>query len=134
MIAIFAKRMLAGQTPVIYGDGEQTRDYVYVDDTVHAFALASDRGPGQLLNVGTGQETSVNQLFERLSKLTGFRRPAAYGPPRAGDVRRSSLSYELATEELGWKPWTSVDHGLKATVEWLRPAPSAPARSGARRA
>jgi UDP-glucose 4-epimerase len=123
VVAIFAQRMLAGQAPVIHGDGNQTRDYVFVDDTVHAFALAGslERGSGEVLNVGTGVETSVNRLFELVAKVTRFGREPVHGPPREGEVRRSALSNELAREELGWKPWTGVEEGLKATVDALRP-------------
>jgi len=121
VVAIFGQKMLSGQAPMIFGDGEQTRDYVYVDDTVHAFALAAERGSGEVVNIGTGVQTSVNRIFEVIAGLTGFARPAVYGPPREGDVRRSALSNELAAAELGWKPWTGIEAGLKATVESLRP-------------
>jgi UDP-glucose 4-epimerase len=121
VVAIFASRMLAGQAPVLFGDGRQTRDYVYIDDTVHAFALAADRGSGQVFNVGTGVETSVNRIFELLARATKFSGQPVHGPPREGDVRRSALSNELAGEELGWKPWTTLEEGLQATVESLRP-------------
>ena len=121
VVAIFAQRMLSGEDPVVFGDGEQTRDYVYVDDTVHAFALAADRGSGEVLNIGTGEQTSVNRIFELIAGLTGFDRPAVHGPPREGDVRRSALANDLAASALGWKPWTGVEEGLKATVESFRP-------------
>jgi len=122
VVAIFSARMLDGDSPTIFGDGEQTRDYVFVDDTVHAFALAGDRGSGAVLNVGTGVETSVNQLFKALSAITGFRGGARYGPRREGDLRRNALDVELAARELGWKPWTQLREGLKATVDWFRQA------------
>ena len=121
VVSIFGHRMLSGQAPVIFGDGEQTRDYVYVDDTVHAFALAAERGSGEVVNIGTGVQTSVNRIFEVIAGLTSFARPAVYGPPRQGDVQRIALSNELAAAELGWKPWTAIEEGLKATVESLRP-------------
>jgi UDP-glucose 4-epimerase len=120
VVAIFAVRMLAGERPVIYGDGEQTRDFVYIDDTVHAFALAADRGSGQLLNVGTGVETTVNEVYRRLAALTGYRGEPEHAPPRPGDLRRNCLDVSAARRELGWRPWTSLEEGLKATVEWFR--------------
>ena len=120
VIAIFAACMLAGQPPTIFGDGRQTRDYVFVDDTVHAFSLAAERGGGALLNVGTGKETSVNEIFRSLAGLTGYRRPARFGAPREGEVARICLDVRLAGEKLGWRPWTELGEGLKATVDFLR--------------
>jgi len=120
VIAIFTASMLSGETPTIFGDGEQTRDYTFVDDTVHAFALAAERGSGEVLNVGTGVETSVNRLFNLLGTLTGFRGQPQYGPRRDGDLRRSALDVELAAKQLGWKPWTFLKEGLRTTVDWFR--------------
>src|SRR6266511_3756364 len=122
VIAIFAAKMLAGETPTIFGDGGQTRDFVFVDDTVHAFSLAADRGAGAVLNVGTGVETTVNGLFELMAATAQFRGSASYGPERPGDLRRNALDPSLAEKELGWRPWTSLEEGLKATVEALRPS------------
>src|SRR6266540_6577138 len=122
VIAIFAAQMLAGETPTIFGDGGQTRDFVFVDDTVHAFSLAADRGAGAVLNVGTGVETTVNGLFELMAATAQFRGSASYGPERPGDLRRNALDPSLAEKELGWRPWTSLEEGLKATVEALRPS------------
>ncbi len=122
VVAIFARKMLAGESPVVFGDGEQTRDYVFVEDTVHAFALAAaaDRAPGLTLNVGTGVETSVNRIHQLVAKITGYPRAAHHGPPREGDVRRSALDVSLAERKLGWKPWTPLEEGLRRTVESLR--------------
>lgn len=92
----------------------------YVDDAVHAFALSVDAGSGKLLNVGTGLETSVNHLYRMLAEATGFGGEPTYGPLPTGDLRRSSLDPSLAERELGWKPWTQLGEGLRATVEWLR--------------
>jgi UDP-glucose 4-epimerase len=120
VIAIFLERMAAGEETAIFGDGEQTRDYVYVDDTVHAFALAAERGSGQLVNIGTGVESSVNRIYQLLAEVTGHRAPPRYGDARPGDVRRSALDVELAGRELGWQPWTSLQQGLSSTVQFLR--------------
>jgi UDP-glucose 4-epimerase len=120
VVAIFASRMLVGQTPTIFGDGNQTRDYVFVDDVVHAFALAAGRGDGRLVNVGTGLETSVNGLSRMLAALAGFTGQPAQGPARAGDLRRSALDPSLAAEVLGWRPWTHLEDGLGETVAYLR--------------
>ena len=119
-IAIFSAGMLSGETPTIFGDGEQTRDYTFVDDAVHAFALAAERGSGEVVNVGTGAETSVNRLFNLMCTLTGFRGQPQYGPRREGDLRRSALDVELAAKELGWKPWTPLKEGLRMTVDSFR--------------
>jgi UDP-glucose 4-epimerase len=120
VVAIFASRMLVGQTPTIFGDGNQTRDYVFVDDVVHAFALAAGRGDGRLVNVGTGLETSVNGLSRMLAALSGFSGQPAQGPARPGDLRRSALDPSLAEEVLGWRPWTHLEDGLGETVAYLR--------------
>ena len=96
VVAIFSSKMLAGQAPTIFGDGNQTRDYVFVDDVVHAFALAAERGGGRLVNVGTAVETSVNGLYRMLSGITGFEGAPAGGPARQGDLRRSVLDIALA--------------------------------------
>jgi UDP-glucose 4-epimerase len=120
VVAIFASRMLAGQTPTIFGDGNQTRDYVFVDDVVHAFALAAGRGDGRLVNVGTGLETSVNGLSRMLAALSGFTGQPSQGPARPGDLRRSALDPSLAEEVLGWRPWTHLEDGLGETVAYLR--------------
>ena len=122
VIAIFASRMLAGETPTIFGDGEQTRDFVFVDDTVHAFSLAAERGSGTVVNVGTGVETSVNNLYELMATTAQFKGRARYGPERPGDLRRNALDPAAAQKELGWRPWTSLEEWLKATVEAFRPS------------
>ncbi|HYH27777.1 MAG TPA: NAD-dependent epimerase/dehydratase family protein [Actinomycetota bacterium] len=122
VISIFSSKMLAGEAPRINGDGNQTRDYVFVEDVVHAFALAADAGDGKLVNVGTGLETSVNHLYRMLADEIGFEGAPQYGPLPAGDLRRSSLDPSLAGTELGWKPWTQLEEGLSATVKALAPA------------
>ena len=120
VIAIFSSKMLAGQAPTIFGDGNQTRDYVFVDDTVHAFALAAEQGSGRLMNVGTAVETSVNGLYRMLSSITGFAGTPGYGPARQGDLRRSVLDTALAEDVLGWRPWTHLEDGLAETVSFMR--------------
>jgi len=120
VIAIFATKMLAGETPTIFGDGNQTRDYVFVDDVVHAFALAADRANGRLINIGTGLETSVNGVYGMLAEIAGFSSPPTQGPLPPGELRRCSLDNTLAAEALGWKPWTHLEDGLGETVAYLR--------------
>ena len=120
VVAIFSARMLAGESPTIFGDGNQTRDYVFVDDTVHAFALAMERGSGKLVNVGTTLETSVNGLYRMLAEITGFTGQPLFGPQPDGELRRISLDIELAKEALAWHPWTHLEDGLRETVAYLR--------------
>lgn len=120
VIAIFASLMLAGQSPVIYGDGNQTRDYVFVDDVVHAFAVAAERGNGRVVNVGTAVESSVNGVYRMLAEITGFDGAPAHGPARAGDLRRSVLDIALAGDVLAWHPWTHLEDGLGETVAFLK--------------
>jgi UDP-glucose 4-epimerase len=120
VIAIFASSMLAGETPTIFGDGEQTRDYVYVEDTVEAFAAAMDRASGEIVNIGTGLETSVNALHGMLAEIVGSPSEPAYGPQPEGELRRIALDNTLAASVLGWSPRTDLSSGLARTVEHLR--------------
>jgi UDP-glucose 4-epimerase len=120
VVAIFASKMLAGETPTIFGDGNQTRDYVFIDDAVHAFSLSAERGGGRLVNIGTGIETSVNTLFKMLADITGFSGDPAHGPVPPGELRRIALDNGLAAEAIGWKPWTHLEDGLGETVAFLK--------------
>jgi UDP-glucose 4-epimerase len=120
VIAIFASSMLAGKTATIFGDGEQTRDYVYVEDTVEAFAAAMDRASGEIVNIGTGLETSVNALHAMLAGIVGSPSEPAYGPQPEGELRRIALDNSLASSVLGWSPRTDLSLGLARTVEHLR--------------
>ncbi len=119
VVATFASRMLGGEPCTIYGDGEQTRDLVFVDDVVHAFALARDRADDQRLMIGTGERTSVNQLFRALAAATGYQHEPVRAPARPGEIRHSSLDARKAGQELGWKPWTTLEEGLAATLSWV---------------
>ncbi len=120
VVAIFAGKLLSRSRPTVFGDGGQTRDFVYVDDVVDAFWRASEKGGGLLMNIGTGVETSVQQLFDTMAKLTGFRDPARYAPPRPGEVQRSALDPGRAAIHLGWQPWTSLEDGLARTLEHFK--------------
>jgi UDP-glucose 4-epimerase len=120
VIAIFAGKLLNHERPTIYGDGEQTRDFVYVDDVVDAFVRATEKGGGLLINVGTGVETSVQQLFDTMARLTGSKGQARYEPPRAGELKRSALDPGRAAIHLGWKAWTTIDEGLARTLEHFK--------------
>ena len=120
VIAIFAAKMLAGEAPTIYGDGNQTRDYVFIDDTVHAFVQAMTRGSGKLVNIGTGLETSVNGLHKLLGQIIGVDAEPTYAPPPPGELRRSALDISVAAKALAWKPWTHLEDGLAETVAYLK--------------
>jgi UDP-glucose 4-epimerase len=128
VVSIFAGKLLSRERPTIFGDGEQTRDFVYVDDVVDAFWRATEKGGGLVMNIGTGVETSVQQLFDMMAKVTGFKDPARYAPSRAGELGRSALDPGRALIHLGWKPWTSLEEGLGRTLEWFKFT-----RSGTRR-
>lgn len=118
VVATFIGRMLAGQPVTVFGDGEQTRDFVFVDDVVHAFVLAADRGDGTRYTIGTGERISINQLFRALAAATEYPHDATPGPARAGEVRHSAVDASLAARDLGWKPWTTLEEGLAATLSW----------------
>jgi UDP-glucose 4-epimerase len=120
VVAIFAGKLLNHERPVIYGDGEQTRDFVYVDDVVDAFVRATEKGGGLLMNIGTGVETNVQQLFDAMARLCGAKGQARYDTPRAGELRRSALDPARAAIHLGWKPWTSLEEGLARTLEHFK--------------
>jgi UDP-glucose 4-epimerase len=120
VVAIFAGRMLAGRQPTVYGDGAQTRDYLFVDDAIDAFVRATEKGGGLLMNIGTGVETSVLDLYGSLARLTGYPEPPNRAPARAGELTRSALDPGRAAIHLGWKPWTALDDGLALTVDWFR--------------
>ena len=120
VVAIFARQMLTGEEPVIYGDGEQTRDFVYVGDVVRANLRALDfRGSG-VFNVGTSRETSVNTLFRKIREKTEAAVEKKHEPPKPGEQRRSVLGVKQTSQALGWTPQISLEEGLKRTIEWFR--------------
>jgi len=120
VVSIFASKMLAGEAPAIFGDGNQTRDYVFIDDVVHAFVQAIDRGSGKLVNIGTGLETSVNGLYRLLADIIGFDGEPQHGPLPPGELRRIALDISAASSALAWKPWTHLEDGLAETVAFLK--------------
>lgn len=120
VVAIFAGRLLSGEPCTIFGDGAQTRDYVFVDDVVDAFVRASDKGGGLVMNIGTGVETSVNELYNTMARVAGVDRAATMAEARAGEVPRSSLDAGRAGIQLGWKPWTDLAAGSAAVLDYFR--------------
>jgi UDP-glucose 4-epimerase len=120
VIAIFARRMLAEEPVTIFGDGNQTRDYVFIDDVAHAFVQAIDRGSGKLVNIGTGLETSVNHVYRLLADIVGYGMDPEHGVLPPGELRRIALDISAAPSALAWKPWTHLEDGLAETVAFLK--------------
>jgi UDP-glucose 4-epimerase len=124
VVAIFLDRLLAGREAVIHGDGLQTRDYVYVDDVVAA-NLAAVGCPGfEQLNVGTGRETTVVELYRLLAAAVGVSRPPVHGPAKPGEQRRSCISSERLYSRLGVRPQVTLEAGLERTARWFAARPS----------
>ena len=119
VVAIFMGLLNEGGTPRIYGDGRQTRDYVYVLDVVRAMLAALGRDEGGVFNIGTGAETSVLELYEAVKRVTGSAREAELAPARIGELQRSVLDVSLAEHELGWRPQHSLEDGLAKTWRWV---------------
>jgi len=126
VVAIFTRRLLSGEKARINGDGTQTRDFVYVGDVAEANARALTSDAVGSFNVGTGIETDINTIFQALKRLTGSNQPEEHGPPLPGEQRRSVVDARKIGKTLGWKPKTSLDAGLDATVRYFREARQAP--------
>jgi UDP-glucose 4-epimerase len=124
VLAVFCRRMLAGERPTIYGDGEQSRDFTYIDNVVHANLLAAaapaEKVAGQMMNTATGTRITLNQTFGILCELTGYSGKPDYAEGRAGDIRDSLADIRRAGELLGYKPIVDFREGLRRTVEWYR--------------
>ena len=121
--AIFIGLMLAGQPPKIFGDGSAVRDYLFVDDVVEANVLALGAGSGEMVNIGTGVGTSVNDIVRELKSITGFGGESIHLPARPGEVQRIYLDATRAKRVLGWAPRVTFRDGLEKTVEWSRRHP-----------
>jgi UDP-glucose 4-epimerase len=121
VIAIFASLLVRGSPPTINGNGEDTRDYVFVEDVADAFVRAANSGSGQTINIGAGKETTVNELFGLMKRAAGYKGDAEFGPPRPGDVPRSALDPAKALRLLDWRPTTPLKEGVRRTIEWFRP-------------
>ncbi len=120
VVAIFAERLLRGDEIVIFGDGEQTRDFVYVDDVVDGFVRAATKGGGLLCNIGTGRETSVNELYHEMAAQAGVDRPVEHLPLRQGELLRNALDPSRAGIHLGWSAWTELGAGTAAVLGFVR--------------
>jgi UDP-glucose 4-epimerase len=119
VVPIFCSQVLAGRRPTIYGDGRQTRDYVYVGDAVAAFLAAADRGRPGTWNIGTGREVSVLALAAVIGEVAGRPVDPLFAPARPGELLRSALAVERAERDLGWRPATSLSTGVGAVYRWI---------------
>jgi UDP-glucose 4-epimerase len=121
VVAIFCGKMLTGEQVTINGDGEQTRDYVYVGDCARANVMVADENKATgIYNLGSGKGTSVNEIFTGLRDIIGYKLAPLYGPAKVGETRFIYLSAEKAARELGWQPTISLEEGLKRTVDYFR--------------
>jgi nucleoside-diphosphate-sugar epimerase len=122
VLSLFIKAALSGRTPTIFGDGEQTRDFTYVDDVVEGVtrALFTPEASGEVINVATGVSVSLNEAWSALGRIMGAVPTPSYGPPRQGDVRHSRADITKAERVLGYHPQVSFETGLRRTVDWAR--------------
>src|SRR5437660_9660975 len=124
VLAKFITQMLAGEQPTIFGDGETSRDFTYIDNAVEANLLAAkapaSQAAGQVFNVATGTRVDLNEIFQLLKKIIGFKNDVKYGPDRAGDVKHSLADLSRIEKHLGYRPKVSFEEGLRRTVEWNR--------------
>jgi len=124
VLAKFITQMLRGEQPTMFGDGEQSRDFTYIDNAVEANLLAciapAAQAAGEMCNVATGRRVTLNEMFRALQKLTGYSGEPKYGPERGGDIKHSLADISKAEARLGYKPKVGFEEGLEKTVEWYR--------------
>jgi nucleoside-diphosphate-sugar epimerase len=122
VLSVFLKAALERRTPTIFGDGEQSRDFTYVEDVaeLNLKAARARNVPGKMYNGGNGGRITLNQAWALVQKLAGVEIPAAYGPPRSGDVRDSQADTTAAVRDLGHAPRYSFEQGMRLTLEWYR--------------
>ncbi len=124
VLAIFCRKMLAGEHVTIYGDGEQSRDFTYIDNVVEGNLLAAaapaEKVAGQMMNLATGSRSTLNQTFAILAELTGYRGKPSFAEPRTGDIRDSLADIGRARKLLGYEPKVDFAEGLRRTVEWYK--------------
>ena len=124
VLAVFCRKLLAGEQPTIYGDGEQSRDFTFIENVVAANLLAADapaeKVSGKMMNVATGAAVTLNQVFEILRELTGYSGNPAYAEPRSGDIKHSLADISRARELLGYVPQVDFREGIRRTVEWYK--------------
>ena len=120
VVAIFVRSMVTGRRPTIFGDGQATRDYVYVEDVVDGMIRAAYHGGGKVYNLGTGGEVSVRDLYDVVARVAGYRDEPKSGPPRSGEIVRSALDASAAKRHLEWEAWTPLEVGIRRTVDWYK--------------
>ena len=122
VLSVFLTCLIENRSPTIYGDGEQSRDFTYVDDVV-ALMLKASKAPGvsgKMFNAGNGERYTLNYTWQLLQEIAGIPLPAKYGPPRSGDVRDSQADVNAAVRELGHRPRFTFEQGLRHTLDWYR--------------
>ena len=119
VIAIFAHQMLGGEQPTIFGPGDKTRDYTHVSDIVEANLLAMERGRNLICNIGTGVETSDQDIFDAIAEALGYSSSPIYTSVRPGEIQRICLDWSKAEQELGWRPKTTLKDGIAKTVPYF---------------
>ncbi len=138
VLAKFITQMLNGEEPTILGDGEQSRDFTYIDNAVHANLLAAKAPAGEVagrvFNVATGTRFDLNQTFQILKKLMGFKGQVKYGPERAGDVKHSLADMTRAEKHLGYKVQVEFEEGLRRTIDWYKEPSAHPLQASSTRA
>ena len=120
VMSIFTGRMLNNETPIVYGDGNQTRDYIFVTDVVSALIKSSEMDDNLFLNIGTSKETSVNELVSIIRSITSWEGEPDYKPQREGELLRSVLNNEKAKKSLNWQPEYNLNRGIKELVNWFK--------------
>lgn len=124
VLAIFCRKMLAGEQPTVYGDGEQSRDFTYIDNVVEGNLLAAkapaEKVAGKMMNLATGKQITLNETFNILRGLTGYEGKPAYADARAGDIKHSLADISRARDLLGYEPTVDFSEGLRRTVEWYK--------------
>jgi UDP-glucose 4-epimerase len=127
VLSLFNAAVMDGTQPTVYGDGEQSRDFVYVGNVAQANRLASEvsHAPGHVINIGTGKRSTLNQTLTLLEKITGRPAKAKYAAPRDGDIRDSQADIALAKDVLGYDPRIGFEEGLKHTLDWFSGSRSA---------
>lgn len=120
VIAIFASKLARGAAPTLFGTGDQTRDGVYVEAVAHAFVRACNAASGETVNIGSGVETTINDLYRLMATAADYPGEPHRGPERPGDLLRNALDVSKAERVLEWKPWTPLSEGLRTTVAWFQ--------------
>lgn len=120
VIAIFSTNILEKKTPVIFGDGEQTRDFIYIDDVLDANITMMENDITGIFNVGTGKETSVNRIFSCVKEVSGQNVSKTHAGPRKGEIKRSCISSEKISRMTGWRPAVEIEAGIRKTFDWFK--------------